>query len=67
MSFEQRYQLNFNKLELLNPLNILNKGYSVVKKDNNLIKNYKDLKENDIINITLNEGNINAIVKEVYK
>lgn len=66
-SYQQRYQLNFNKLELLNPLNILNKGYSVVKKNEKLIKSYKDIKKDDVINIKLNEGNINAIVKEVYK
>ena len=67
IKYQQRYQLNFNKLELLNPLNILNKGYSIIKKDNKPIKYYNDLKENDIINIKLHEGNINAIVKEVYK
>lgn len=66
IKYQQRYQLNFNKLELLNPLNILNKGYSVVKKDEKLIKNVKDIKENDLINIKLNEGSINAIVKDVF-
>jgi len=64
---QQRYQLNFNKLELLNPLNILNKGYSIVTKDETLIKSYKDLNKDDVINIKLNKGNINAIVKEVFK
>lgn len=63
--YQQQYQLNFNKLELLNPLNILNKGYSVVTKNNKPIKTTKDIKINDEINIKLNEGNINAIVKEV--
>lgn len=63
--YTQRYQLNFNKLELLNPLAILNKGYSVVTKDNKLLKSIKDLKKEDLINIKLCEGNINAIVKEV--
>ena len=64
---KQRFQLNFNKLELLNPLVLLNKGYSVVKKDNMVLKSYKNIKENDIINIKLNEGSINALVKDVFE
>ncbi len=67
LSSQQRYQINYNKLELLNPLTILNKGYSIVKKDDKLIKNFKDLKPNDQINIKLNKGNVKAIVKEVFK
>ena len=50
---------------MLNPLNILSKGYSVVTLDNNVIKSNKDLKENDQINVRLHEGNIKAIVKEI--
>ena len=65
--FKQQFQLNVNKLELLNPLGILNKGYSVVTKDNKAIKSINNIKINDEINIRLNEGNINAIVKEVNK
>lgn len=64
-SHKQQYQLLFNKLELLNPLSILNKGYSVVTKNDKLVKSIKELKKDDKINIKLNEGNINAIVKEV--
>ena len=66
-SHQQRFGLAFNKLELLNPLSILDKGYSVVTKNNVVIKSYKDLKVDDIINIKLKNGNINACVKEVNK
>ena len=67
LPYQQQYQINLNKLELLNPLSILNKGYSVVTKDNIVLKSIKDIKNDDEINIKLNEGNINAIVKEVNK
>ena len=42
-----------NKLELLNPLNILSKGYSLVTVDGNVVKYKKKLKVNDNINIRM--------------
>ena len=62
-----QHQLNFtiNTLKLVNPLNILEKGYSILKKDENIIKTSKDLKINDMICVKLREGSIKAIVKEV--
>ncbi len=59
---EHQYQLLLNKIELLNPLKILDKGYSVVKKDNKVIKNIDDLNINDTININLSKGIITANV-----
>ena len=60
-----KYDLTINKLELLNPLNILNKGYSLVTKDNKTIKDSKNLKINDTVDIRFHKGNIKAIVKEI--
>lgn len=60
-----RYILTIEKLELLNPLNILNKGYSLVTKDDKVIKTTKDILPKDIINIKMHEGSITAIVKEI--
>ena len=59
---DHQYQLLLNKIELLNPLKILDKGYSVVKKDNKVIKSINDLNINDIININLSKGIITASV-----
>jgi len=52
-----------NKLILLNPLNILSKGYSLTYLDNVLVKSVNDVKENDEINIKVSDGQIQAIVK----
>lgn len=59
------YDILVNKLDLLNPLNILSKGYSVVTKDNNAITNNEQLKVNDKINIRLAQGNVKAKVEEI--
>ena len=59
--------LNINKLKLLNPLNILDKGYSVIKKEDKIIKNAADLNINDMINIKFSKGKINARVENIEK
>ena len=63
--YNNTYELLLNKLNLLNPLNILSKGYSVVNKDNKTIKSIKELNVNDKINIKLYEGNIEAKVEGI--
>jgi len=65
LQYNNSYELLINKLNLLNPLNILSKGYSVVNKDNKTIKSIKELKVNDKINIKLYEGNIEAKVEGI--
>ena len=62
---QNKYNLYINKLELLNPLNILSKGYSVVTKDDKIIKNTKNIKVNDKINIKLSDGSFEAKVEKV--
>lgn len=64
-SNNHKYTIMVNKLELLNPLNILNKGYSLVTINGNVLKSVKDVKINDNINIKLHEGSIEATVKEI--
>lgn len=54
-----------NALKLVNPLNILDRGYSVVKKDNKVIKDIKDINKEDNIDIRIKNGNIKAKVLEV--
>lgn len=53
-----------NKLELLNPLNSLKRGFSVTYKDNKLVKDIKDINVNDKINVKLANGEVLAKVVE---
>ena len=62
-----KFDLLVNTLKLVNPLGILDKGYSLVQIDNKIIKSSTDVKVNDILNIRLHEGSIKAEVKEVEK
>ena len=54
-------------LELLNPLNILKKGYSLTYKEDKLVKEIKNIKKDDILNINMYDGNIDVKVEKVGK
>jgi len=62
---KHKYAITINTLKLVNPLGILEKGYSLVKKDDKLINDSSNIKENDIINIKLYKGELKAEVREV--
>ena len=54
-----------NKLDVLNPMNTLKRGYSIVKKDDRVVSDIKNIKVDDIINVSVKNGIINAKVVEV--
>lgn len=56
-----------SKLELLNPLSVLSKGYSVTYKDDKVIKDVSKLKKNDSVTIRLYNGLFEAKVEEIKK
>ena len=61
------FNILLKSLELLNPLGILEKGYSVVKIDDKVINSIKMVKKGNDINIRVKDGNIKANVTEVEK
>ena len=54
-----------NKLDVLNPMNTLKRGYAIIKKDEKVISDSQKVKKDDIINVALRNGKINAKVLEV--
>lgn len=65
VNYNNSMELIINKLELLNPLNVLSKGYSVTKINNEVIKSKKQVKVKDKVNIKLLDGEIDAVVEGV--
>jgi exodeoxyribonuclease VII large subunit len=61
------YVILLNKLELLNPLSIMKKGYSVTKKDGKILKSVSEIKKQDQLDILFNDGSVIATVNEVRK
>ena len=54
-----------SKLEVLNPLNTLKRGYAIIKKDNVVINDIKNIALNDEVNIQIKNGNIITKVMKV--
>ena len=54
-----------DKLNLLNPLNVLSRGYSITYLNDQALKSVLKVKEDDMISIRLSDGNLKAKVLEV--
>ena len=52
-----------NSIKILNPLNILEQGYSITTHNDQIIKNINQVNLNDHLIIKLKEGQINALVE----
>lgn len=63
------YKFNLDKiiekLILLDPMNSLKRGYSILKKENKYISSIKELNKKDLISININDGLIKANVIEL--
>lgn len=64
---EQRFDFVVKSLNSLSPLNILSRGYSIVWKlpEKILLKNSKDVKSNDRIEVKLEKGSLFATVEKI--
>ena len=51
-----------NKIEVLNPITTIKRGYSIVKVNNKVVTSVKDVKKGDIITNQLIDGNIQSEV-----
>ena len=54
-----------NKLEVLNPMNTLKRGYAIVKSSSGVVSDIGNVKVDDVVNINVKNGIINAKVLEV--
>lgn len=61
------YTLILNKLEILNPISILSKGYSVVSLNDKTINSTDNISKGVVLNIKLYKGSIKAKVESVGK
>lgn len=54
-----------SKLEVLNPLNTLNRGYAIIRKDNEVLSSIKNITKEDIVTISLKDGNVTSKIIKV--
>ncbi len=60
---KQKYTLLLSKLDALSPLKTLERGYGIIKFNDKAVTSIKNLNKDDLINIELKDGNVNAIIK----
>ena len=64
---QNKYNHLIEKLEVLNPLNTLKRGYSITKINNKVVTDVKSVKKDDLLNISIKNGNIDAKVININK
>ena len=64
---KHRFKLLNEKLEILNPLAIMDKGYAINKIDGKVISDIKKVKKGDVISTTLKNGEILSEVIEIIE
>ena len=60
---KQKYTLLLSKLDALSPLKTLERGYGIIKLNDKAVTSIKNLNKDDLINIELKDGSVNAIIK----
>ena len=62
---DQKLNHIISKLEVLNPLNTLNRGYAIIKKDNKVLSSIKNINEEDVVTISLKDGEVSSKIIKV--
>ena len=63
--YRQQFVGSIRTLEALNPLKIMDRGYSIIFKEGKLVKSVENVKKDDSIFVTLQDGQLEAIVRQV--
>lgn len=66
-SKKKKIEIIRSKIEALNPTAILERGYSIVMKNNKILINSSNVEKGEDVDIILHQGKINAKVKKTYK
>lgn len=54
-----------SQLDALNPLNVLKRGYGIVKHNNKVIQSTQQLKVDETLSLTLHDGTVTALITEI--
>lgn len=71
LSIMDKFEVSLNhyleKIVILNPFNIMKKGYSIVYKDNSVVYSVNDLKNEDKVKIKFKDGSVDASIINIEK
>lgn len=63
--FLSNFQRITDKLVILNPFHIMDKGYSIIYKESVIISSVNELNTNDKIDVQFHDGKVKAIIQEI--
>ena len=66
-SKRQELEVMESKVITLSPESILKRGYSIIMKDDKIVKTFSDVKIHDNINVILHKGKLDAQVKKIRR
>ena len=64
---KQQCQLQMERLELLNPLRVLRRGYGIVEGEQGILRSVKQVKAGERVIVTLTDGRFQAQAVSVDK
>lgn len=64
---QQQFAKEVNGLNLVSPLNILSRGYSLTTNENKVVKSTSDINIGDVVDVKINDGLFNAKVVDIRK
>ena len=56
-----------SKLEVLNPVTTLKRGYTVTRVNDKIVSKIKDVKMGDVIITSVTDGKVESVVKNIYE
>ncbi len=56
-----------SKLEILNPITTLKRGYSVTRVNNQIVTKVNDVKKGDTLITSITDGKIESVIKDIYE
>ena len=59
---KNKYKVLLSKIEALNPISTIKRGYAIARNGDKVISSVKDVNKNDLLNIELSDGKINVEV-----
>lgn len=62
---QKKFSIVQERLEAYSPLATLQRGFSLTYAHKNIIRNARDLKENDLLHIRFAQGSVTALVKDI--
>ena len=64
---KHRFSVSLSKLEALNPISVLNRGYTMAEKDGKVLNSATSVEKGDVLSVRFSDGEARVTVDEIQK